>query len=169
MKIIKHLMVIIIIALMAFAITKIPDQNNNLIFKIIIAVFLSMFLFSFLVRRIEMFKPFFTSKFNLITAKFRKRKEFEISKELLFHKFVEVVENSSFRLVETDEANSRIFAVSQVSGLSWGENIYIDFTVIDGKTILNFCSVTFFQIYSWGKNEQNYSNLLNEFDKSLII
>ena len=52
---------------------------------------------------------------------------------------------------------------------SWGENIYIDFQEDDGKTIMNFCSATISQIYSWGKNEQNYDQLVQNIEESLII
>ena len=56
-----------------------------------------------------------------------------------------------------------------MSAISWGENLYIDFETKGNETIMHFCSTTFFQMYDWGKNEKNYTVLLNEIESSLTI
>jgi hypothetical protein len=50
-----------------------------------------------------------------------------------------------------------------------GENLYISFEIRGDETIMELCSVTVFQIYAWGKNEENLDNLLAELEDSLII
>jgi hypothetical protein len=71
--------------------------------------------------------------------------------------------------VDTDKNNFEILAISTITFKSWGENLYISFETIGDQTVLKFCSSTLFQLYSWGKNEENYNALLNEIESSLTI
>ncbi len=169
MKNFKHLLVILVLVSIPFFYAKLPVEPNNLIWKIIPIVLISLFLFNLLVRKVTWFKPYFTSKFNLFTTKFRMQKEFDIPKELMFQKLIEVIKNSNFKIVNVNEVNNEIFATSPFSLMSWGENLYIDFQEEKENTVMYFCSVTLFQIYSWGKNEQNYNKLVNDIEESLII
>lgn len=128
-----------------------------------------IFLFSLLVRKNVWFEPYFTSNFNLFTSKVKHQQELDFPKDLLFDKLVEVLQTSGFNIVQTDKNAGKIFATSTLSFSSWGENIYIDLSENNNKTILNFCSACLFQVVSWGKNERNYQTLFEEFEKSLII
>jgi hypothetical protein len=138
---------------------------------LMIVVFLipAFFVFNLLIRTLPSFKNYFTSKFNLLTSKVYSEKTFDISKELMFEKIIEVINNSNFKLVEADKDKFEIFAITNISWKSWGENIYISFETNGDETVMKFCSVTLFQIYSWGKNEKNYDDLLNEIEESLTI
>ena len=169
MKYFKHLIVMLIIAAFSIILVEKAFEHNNLIYQIILISFFCLFLFSFLVRKIARFKPFFTSKYNLFTSKYRSEIVFEFSKELLFHKIIEVLEDSGFNVMHTHKDKGKIFATSPITWLSWGENIYIDLEEANGKTVMKFCSASFFGIYSWGKNEQNYDKLINKFEESLVI
>ena len=52
---------------------------------------------------------------------------------------------------------------------SWGENIYIDIEEREpGKTKINIIS-TALQVYTWGKNEQNFDKMVLEIEDSLIV
>ena len=82
---------------------------------------------------------------------------------------MEVVDDSKFQLVDTDNEKLEILAISSISFLSWGENLYISFETRGDETVMKFCSSTLFQIYSWGKNEKNISDLLNEIESSFTI
>ena len=88
---------------------------------------------------------------------------------LMFEKIIEVLSNSDFKLVETSKSKFEILAISKITFKSWGENLYISFETSGNETTMKFCSVTIFQIYSWGKNEKNYTDLLNEIENSIII
>ena len=116
-----------------------------------------------------MFKNYFTSRFNLLTSKVRFEKEFDIPKEMMFEKIIEVINDSKFKLVKADKENFEILAITTITWKSWGENLYISFDTIGDDTIMKFCSVTLFQIYSWGKNEKNYDDLIHEIESSLTI
>jgi hypothetical protein len=87
----------------------------------------------------------------------------------MFEKVMEVVNDSKFKLVDTDNEKLEILAISSISFLSWGENLYISFETRGDETVMKFCSSTLFQIYSWGKNEKNISDLLNEIESSFTI
>jgi len=168
MKIFKDILVLILISLISSFILYYLKSNNTFI---IIFIFLTIgfFIFNFTIRKSLKFKSYFTSKYNLFTTKFRYKKSYDISRDLMFEKVIEVVNNSNFKLVETDNEKPEILAITTITFRSWGENLYIGFETIGNETIMNFCSTTLFQLYSWGKNEKNYNNLINEIDKSLII
>ena len=82
---------------------------------------------------------------------------------------IEVFGNSRFRLVDSDNEKLEILATAKTSMLSWGENLYVSFETREDETIMKLCSLTVFQIFDWGKNEENLDNLLAELDDSLII
>lgn len=169
MKYFKHLIAMLIIVALSITLVELAFEHDNVIYKIIPILLLFMFVFSFSVRKIARFKPLFTSRYNIFTSKFRSNVEFSFSKKLLFHKIIEVLEDSGFNVKHTHEDKGEIFATSPITWLSWGENIYIDLEEVDGMTVMKFCSASFFGIYSWGKNEQNYNKLLNKFEESLVI
>ena len=87
----------------------------------------------------------------------------------MFEKIIEVINHSDFKLVESDKDKFEILAISTITFKSWGENLYISFETKGNETIMKFYSATLFQIYSWGKNEKNCTDLLNEIESSLTI
>lgn len=139
--------------------------------SMIILIFSLLFLFAFnlLLRKIPTFKPYFTSSFNIFTSKYRSTISYDIPPDLMFAKVVEEIEHSDFKIVEAREDTFQIFAISSISWKSWGENIYIDVKEENGVSTLNFCSTTFFQIYSWGRNKQNFTRLINRIEDALVI
>ena len=104
-----------------------------------------------------------------MTAKTRSEILFTIPRELMFDKIIEVIKDSNFNLINANRDKYEILATTRISWLSWGENLYISFEDKENETIMKFCSATLFQIYSWGKNERNYDNLLKEIEDSLIV
>ncbi len=138
---------------------------------LLIAIFfiLGFFMVNLVLRRSLSLKRYFTSPFNLLTSKVCSEKLFDIPKALMFEKIVEVINHSKFRLIEADQEKFEILAITNISWISWGENLYISFETVGDETKMKFCSVTFFQITSWGKNEKNYEDLFNEIESSLTV
>lgn len=170
MRIIKNaVMGLIILVTFSLYYKYVNFGANNLVPKIVIILFLGLFFFSILARKIAWFQPYFTSKYNIFTSKFRNEKVYDFPKDILFHKTLEVLNHSKFRVLNYDENKGVIFATSPMTWLSWGENIYVNFKESDNDVTLNFCSASLFGIYSWGKNEENYKTLVNNFNESLII
>lgn len=168
MKTFKHILVAVLIMLISVLMTHYlkPDNPIMIVFLFLI---LGFFIFNLIIRKSLSFKNYFTSPYNLITTKVRYQKSYDIPKDLMFEKIIEVINNSNFKLVETNKDKLEILAISSLSFKSWGENLYISFETNGNKTIMKFCSITLFQMYSWGKNEKNYDDLLNNIESSLII
>ncbi len=87
----------------------------------------------------------------------------------MFEKLIEVIDDSKFKLIKADKVNHEILAISRISWLSWGENLYISFEDKGDESTIKFCSATLFQIYSWGKNEKNFDDLMKAIDSSLTV
>ena len=133
------------------------------------AIMGGLLIFSLLVRRSIRFKPYFTSRYNFLTSKIRHQKEFDLPKDILFDKIIEVLTEAGFKMQHADKAAGTLFATTGVSFYSWGENIYLDLTEKNGFTKVDFCSSCFFAITSWGRNEKNYERMLDTFENSMII
>ena len=157
--------IILLIVTSLFAIWYI-DTTPLRIMAILIAF---IFILSLITRKISWFKPYFTSKYNVLTNKFHQKQEFDFSRDIMFDKMIEVIKHAGFKIIETDKETGDIFATSGMTFSSWGENIYVSMKEELGKTTVDFCSACFFQVYDWGKNERNYIKLLNEFEDSLTI
>lgn len=128
-----------------------------------------IFIFNMAVRKFAQFRTYFTSKWNILTTKFQREYVYDIPKDLMIDKIAEVIRDSKFKLVEVNTAESSVFAITKTTMKSWGENIYIDLKAAGDQTVLDFCSVTMFQVVSWGKNESNYQRLLADIEEALII
>jgi hypothetical protein len=144
-------------------------KSENQAVLIPLAFIVGFFIFNLVIRKSLSFKNYFTSPYNILTSKVCNEKTIDIPKELLFEKIIEVIDHSNFKLADTYPDQFEILATSKITYKSWGENLYISFDTINNETVMKFCSVTLFQIYSWGKNEKNYADILNEFENSLTI
>ena len=157
-------------AFMGFLIAILVKNGGFNIVLFVAIPILSVFIFNFIVRQKLSFKKYFTSKRNLLTTKVYSEHSYGgVPKEIMYEKMIEVFGNSRFRLVDSDNEKLEILAIAKTSLLSWGENLYISFEIRGDETIMELCSVTVFQIYAWGKNEENLDNLLAELEDSLII
>lgn len=168
MKTLKHISVAFLIMLIS-GLSPYYLKPNNPIMMTFLFLIVGFFIFNLIIRKSLSFKSYFTSRYNLFTTKVRSEKSYDIPKELMFEKIIEVINHSDFKLVETDENKFEILAISKITFKSWGENLYINFETKGNETIMKFCSSTLFQMYSWGKNEKNYEDLLNEIESSLIV
>ena len=162
----KILIAILLLIVTSFLMTRYLDTN---ILKNMVIFILFVFIFSLITRKISWFKPYFTSKFNLLTNKFHHKQEFDFSRDIMFDKMLEVIKQSGFKIIKTNKETGDIFATTGMTLVSWGENIYISMEENNEKTTIDFCSACFFQVYDWGKNERNFKRFLSEFEDSLII
>jgi len=69
----------------------------------------------------------------------------------MYEKITEIIDNSKFKLVDTNNEKLEILAISSITFKSWGENLYISLEANGNNTLMKFCSTTLFQIYSWVK------------------
>lgn len=168
MKTLKNFVIIVLIMIISGLMTRYSIFYHPIIITLL---FLGIVLFSFnlTIRKSLSFRNYFTSPYNLFTTKVRYHKTYDIPMELMFQKIIEVINSSNYKLIEADEKNLEILAISTLSFRSWGENLYINFEQNGNETIMKFCSTTIFQMYSWGKNENNYDDLLSNIEKSFIV
>ena len=87
----------------------------------------------------------------------------------MYEKMLEVVRDLNYQVQNSNLLKKSIFITTPISFKSWGENIYIDIDETNsGKSIINITSASL-QVYSWGKNKQNFDKLILEIEESLII
>jgi hypothetical protein len=144
------------------------DQGPTVL-AISMTAILVFFILNLMLRKSLSLKRYFLSPFNLLTAKEKSEQICDIPKDLLFDKIIEVINDSGFKLARADKSRHTILATARISWKSWGENIYIDLEESEQGTRMKFRSVTFFQIYSWGKNRKNCDDLQEAIDQSLTI
>ncbi len=164
MRTLKNIFVVLAIA--AFVITLSGNMAVMYSLAIINVVILS---FHLLARRSITFKPYFLSRFNIFSAHFNKEFDVEIPADLAFAKIIEVIADSGLKLVTADKDKLEILAISKTSWKSWGENIYFALKETGETTLISFDSAALFQIYTWGKNEDNYAVFFRKLDDSLTI
>ena len=157
-------------AFMGFFIAILVRKGGLNVVALVAILILAVFIFNFIIRTKLSFKKYFTSKHNLFTTKVYSEHSYGgVPKEIMYEKMIEVFGNSRFRLVDSDNEKLEILATAKTSLFSWGENLYVSFETREDETIMKLCSLTVFQIFDWGKNEENLDNLLAELDDSLII
>jgi hypothetical protein len=105
----------------------------------------------------------------MFSAKFSKEITVDIPADLAYDKVIEVIEESGFNLIVADKEKLEILAVSKTSWKSWGENIYFLLEGMDSGTTIKFNSAALFQIYTWGKNEDNYKAFFQKLEESFTI
>lgn len=157
-----------IVFVLPFLIGNYLDPGNPVLLVTIFLI-VGFFIFNLVIRKSLSFKNYFTHRYNLLTSKVRAEKSFDIPKELMFEKVMEVINDSKFTLAEADRERFEILAIAPISWFSWGENVYVSFETSGDETVMKFCSATLFQIYDWGKNEKNFSHLMDEFESSLTV
>jgi hypothetical protein len=164
MRIIKNLLVIVFISVVIFF-----GSKNSVLMTALASVNLVFLSFNLIVRKKISFKPYFLSPYNIFSAKYSKDFEVEIPADLAFDKIVEVIGESGFKLVTADRERMQILAIASMGMQSWGENIYFGLEEVGDKTIVKFNSAALFQIYTWGKNEKNYSVFFAQLEDSFTI
>ena len=95
--------------------------------------------------------------------------ELDFPSDLLYENFIEKLKESKIDIIESDETSRTIFARTTNDGVFPRSNIYIEITEKGEMATIEFCSARFDTWHSLGKNEENWENLLNQFEESLII
>jgi hypothetical protein len=134
---------------------------------------ISILIFNRVVGAFAWSRPYFMSRYNILSSQVRHQQEFDLPKQLLFEKLMEAIPVIGLEIKYADEKNGNIFATQRKSWASWGENIYLSLTEVNDKTTLDFCSAGIFSGWAFSlsdeSNERNYKDLMQEIEKSLII
>ncbi len=143
-------------------------EGVEVVFFIIYFV-VGLSIFNFVVRKSLFFKPYFTSKFNVLCSGHKSQFEIDIPEDLLFDKLIEVIQDSSYRMGNVDRGRLLILATSSVNWISWGENIYIELSKKRAITQVTIYSVSVVGVYDWGRNEFNSQKMMMELEESLTV
>tara|TARA_B100000768_G_scaffold161547_1_gene161691 strand:- start:660 stop:1355 length:696 start_codon:yes stop_codon:yes gene_type:complete len=165
-KDVKHILAII--SIVVISCLNIKYQNSHTL--IVVGGFLTVVLiFNYSIRKKIRYKSYFLNPWNfLVSAQFSNQNT-EISSELMYEKMPELVRDLNYQVQNSNLLKKSIFITTPISFKSWGENIYIDIDETNsGKSIINITSASL-QVYSWGKNKQNFDKLILEIEESLII
>lgn len=130
---------------------------------------IGLVIFNFFVRKQLSFSKWFLSAGNLFLEKSSHSSESELDPELLYAKLLEVIDDSTFKLLDTDSSKLRILSGTSLSFWSWGENVYIQVLPSPGGSIIRFTSVTLFGTSSGKRNSRNFDSFIRLFESSLII
>jgi hypothetical protein len=114
-------------------------------------------------------KTLITQPNSIIFGKYKNEEVYDLPADLLFNRVKELYEKDKKINVVLNEEKREILVVTGFSWITWGENIYID-VVENGEdsSTLNFCSVTF-QMFSWGKNQENFENFQKQMEVALTV
>ena len=139
------------------------------ILSVISFVISGMLIGSLILRKKLVFKSWILSKMNFLMAKEVTIFKSEISKDLLFGKLLEVIEESDFDLADSNKDTFEIVATTFPNFYTWGENMYVEITEIENNmSEIKFTSATIFG-YSWKRNKKNTDKFFQLFEESLTI
>lgn len=165
---IKNILAVVAIVGFSIVFTRYAPEDSKASIAVV-AVIACLFALHFAFRKNLFFKKYFLSPYNILSAKYSSSTAYDIPIDLMFEKTLEVLEGTSFKVRDANKNDFEIFATSPLSWRSWGENLYIDFTVKNGETMMNFHSVAVMQMHTWDKNRKNSERLINSIEESLII
>lgn len=115
------------------------------------------------------YSSWFLNSINFLLARKRYVVKSEISIELLFDKLIEVIEESKFKLLDSNKDQAQILCGTSSNFWTWGENIYIRLENQNGETTIEFISTTLFGGSSWNRNQNNFESFTESFESSLTI
>lgn len=115
------------------------------------------------------YSSWFLNSINFLLERKKYVMQSEISKELLFDKLIEVIDESKFKLLDSNKDQSQLLCGTQSNFWTWGENIYINLESLNGETTIEFISTTLFGGSSWNRNQNNFNSFTKSFESSLTI
>lgn len=136
---------------------------------LIFLVPISLLLISFILRKRLAYSKWFLSSINIFCERKSHVITSDISMDLLYEKLHEVVQDTEFKLLDSDKLSSRLLMGTSLNFWTWGENIYILLEPSSNETVIHFTSVTLFGNTSWNRNDKNFVSFIDSFESSLII
>lgn len=116
------------------------------------------------------YKNWFLSSLNIFLDRKTEVVKLEFTSDLLFEKLLEVIEESSFNLLDISHEKLQIACGTNPNFKTWGENIYIQlYRIEEDTTKVEFISTTIFGGSSLNRNEKNFEKFMQSFEESLTI
>ena len=170
MRNVKNLLVIILLVVFAALLTSYNRLKPDSSFVELLAIaMILVFLFNLVARNFPFFEPYFVSKWNLFISSTSRSIRTQIPEGLVLDKLKEVLEENKFKVKSMDAAAMKLLATTGITWKSWGENIYITVVRSGNEVTITFTSVALFQLYTWGKHDDNFNRFYTSFEESLTI
>lgn len=148
----------------------INNTNETWLPLLVFIIPVSLLITNLMIRKSLRYKSWFLSSLNILLERKSYNTKSEISADLLFDKIIEVIDNSEFKLLDTEKDSLNILCGTSTNFLTWGENIYIHIeTNKEGSSSIHFVSTTLFGGSSWKRNQNNYESFIASFEDSLTI
>jgi hypothetical protein len=116
------------------------------------------------------YKNWFLSSLNIFLDRKTEIVKLDFTSDLLFEKLLEVIEESSFKILDISHEKLQIVCGTNPNLKTWGENIYIQLHQIEeDSTNVEFISTTIFGGNSLKRNDKNFEKFMQSFEESLTI
>lgn len=169
MRYFKHFLAVVAIIVIAVIPSLFTTDTSLHIISLIAGVLLVSQIITFGNRNNLNWKEFYTSPYNILTAKKSETYDFDISQELLFEKAAEVMKGSGLKVKKIDSTKKIILCTAPITFKSWGENVYVTVNKKDDNSSELIYESVAFQAYTWGKNEDNAADFKQKLEESFII
>ena len=144
--------------------------GENWLSLLVFIVPIGLLLVNMSLRKSLRYKSWFLGQGNLLLERNSYSSHSDIPNQLLFDKLLEVLDDSEFKLLDTDKNGPYILAGTSVNFWTWGENVYIRLEETEnGETTIHFTSITLFGNKSWKRNQNNFESFFNSLESSLTI
>lgn len=77
----------------------------------------------------------------------------------------QAIEDCGWEITGKDQETGVIIAKTGMSLRSWGEKIVIEFSIKEGKTLMNISSEPTSQLLDWGKSSENLKKLIEKLEE----
>ena len=130
---------------------------------------IALLLFNFTLRKKLRYKDWFLSPWNFLLDKESFELKSDLPINLIVPKIEEVISQSKYKLLDSQESKSIFLLGTSISFWTWGENIYLEIKEENEGCSVELTSVTIFGSFSWGKNDKNFATFSEVFEQSLTI
>lgn len=145
-------------------------QTGNIWFSMLIFLFpIGLLIVNFSLRKKLSFANWFLSPWNILLEKSKYSIESDIESTLLIEKLLEELQETEFKILDSDVNRLQILVGTSANFWTWGENIYIQIDALEGESKIQFTSVTLFGNTSWNRNDKNFQSFIQMFESSLTI
>lgn len=125
---------------------------------------------SFSIRKKLKFKSWFLSPKNILIERNSRIITSEIESVLLFEKLLEVIEDSEFKLFDSDQSSNSLLCGTTANIITWGENVYIFINEKkNNSSEVLVVATTIFGSNSWGRNDKNHRSFFDQLENSLTV
>ncbi len=155
--------------IMLYSLLTDTTNANSYLIKYLLITYFVYYTFNILVYRLFWFKNYFLSPLNFIIKKRSIEIKYDLSKDIIFEKYLEIIKGTDFEVIYKNEEKGELFLCTATNLLVWKQNIYLKLIENNGETMVNIDCATINQVVSWGANKQRTDDLIQRMEEAFII